>query len=105
MSFRTRICPLRLLHGVEDVARTGAVVLVLVAGGRGERALELVTVLLARLVGPEIDRAVLVRERAEVQRAVVGVPARRGHGLRAVGTVPDREPAAVDDPDRDLRRE
>src|SRR3954469_7707128 len=86
-SFRTRIRGLRRLGGVEHVARAGAVALVLVTGGGRKRRLEVVAVFLARRVGAERDRAVLVRERAQVERAVVGVAARWCPRIRAVGTV------------------
>src|SRR5437867_2822635 len=90
---------------VKEVARAGAVADVLVAGGGVERSLEPVPVLLTRLVGAERDVAVLVRERSEIERAVVGVAAGGRDLLGAIRAVPDRVLPAVDDADHDLRRE
>src|SRR5436853_1698158 len=104
-SFRTRICRLPRLGRVEDVARGGAVVLVLVPGAAGKRGRELVAVLLAGRVGAEGDRVVLVRQRAEGERRVIGVATGRRDGVRAVRAVHRGELPAVDDPYDELRRE
>src|SRR4051794_3302752 len=98
-------CSLRRLLGVEHVAGGRAVAGVLVAGALVERGLELVAMLLSRVVGAELDLAVLDRQRAERQGAVVLVAARRRLVDRAVRAVQRGELAAVDDADDDLRRE
>src|SRR3954449_11984664 len=97
-----RFTSLRRLLGVEHVAGARAVPGELVAGALVERGLEVVAMLLAWVVRAQLDLAVLDRERAERQRAIVLVAARGRDVDRPIRPVGRRELSAVDHPHHHL---